>query len=788
MSRRLIIAGSLAILASCGCGSAPSPTPPEALAPNPKPGFAVSVSAPVLTAGQHVGGPGEPELTFAFRVPSDLHGGGLPDNLYAPRSDRAVVEIELPFVAGGASDDEHAHRSMGVGQFDAAVLCPLPLATCPEAASDGAWRATEQLGASKPLEVQLAAALRVRDDAGAPYAPTFTHALGAYLPPGRTLHGGEVLRLTYRGHAPRRATDWTDHPLIAHVRYRSFAAGGSAAGPWTVLDDAQVEPIQIHPGDVAFVHALAPLDVAVGKPFPLALVTTDRFGNPSPITGSVRVTDAAKLELAFAGAWRQEVQVMLTSPGHHRFVPEFGSARAIYHYTHAWAGVPAQMRMVGDVHTHTGDGGAQRKFLGAFMPGDHAALFSRSRDALRYMDEVAGLDFGAISEHASAWERFVLPKGVTDPAFQPGGVCAKWTPVPGLTSWWPYQQSVSHQFGGGATGRFVAFPAFEWHGQHSRPGDISPLHRVVLFRDFDPHDELPILPYAPQTPPQCPVRFVAGLGLGPERALIIPHLMIGFSANIDWQLTYEGDGPLGRDLATREQIEQYQRVGEIFSSRAYDDPRFSVSETLLTLFEGDDVQPGPWSFRYGWRDLGAHIGVIGSSDNHSQMPGVNDDVRVDGGSYHQHEAGGLAFVIGDAHSRDGVWRGLEARRTYGSSGVRAWLDFNAAGVTMGAQTRVHANVATGVIDLAVGLVITRVELWAAPAGAPAGAYARLLADEPHDETYRREITIKSPLAQGAAPAEWLYYVRAFLSRPGSLNGPVDDAVWSSPIWITWGAK
>src|SRR5262249_22620734 len=89
----------------------------------------------------------------------------------------------------------------------------------------------------------------------------------------------------------------------------------------------------------------------------------------------------------------------------------------------------------------------------------------------------------------------------------------------------------------------------------------------------------------------------------------------------------------------------YQRVGEMFSSRAYNQ-KVTASLPYLarddwTTFEGSDDAPGPWSFRYGWRNRAAHIGVIGSSDNHSQMPGANDDMTLDGTRFHRDRAGRL---------------------------------------------------------------------------------------------------------------------------------------------------
>src|SRR5207244_3547434 len=137
------------------------------------------------------------------------------------------------------------------------------------------------------------------------------------------------------------------------------------------------------------------------------------------------------------------------------------------------------------VHSHSGDGGAQRKFIGAFLPGDHKGLFTRTHDALRYMHEVAGFDFGAVSEHSVRSDAYAPPPAVAaDAMFQTGGPCAgAGSPIAALGNWWPRQQGIVADFAA-ANASFIAFPAYEWHAAHRLAGDRSPLHRIVLFRDF----------------------------------------------------------------------------------------------------------------------------------------------------------------------------------------------------------------------------------------------------------------------------------------------------------------
>ena len=102
------------------------------------------------------------------------------------------------------------------------------------------------------------------------------------------------------------------------------------------------------------------------------------------------------------------------------------------------------------------------------------------------------------------------------------------------------QIASAQAYGDGPSGRFRTFTAYEWHAQHLKLGDTSPLHRVVLFRaPADPDALPPILPGdVSNVPPQCMVRFLVDTGLSAKQALIVPHMMSAQDANIDWDLTY----------------------------------------------------------------------------------------------------------------------------------------------------------------------------------------------------------------------------------------------------------
>jgi hypothetical protein len=259
--------------------------------------------------------------------------------------------------------------------------------------------------------------------------------------------------------------------------------------------------------------------------------------------------------------------------------------------------------------------------------------------------------------------------------------------------------------------------------------------------------------------------------------MVVPHMMTASNDNIDWDLTYANT-----TVAPRAQVESYHRVGEIYSARAID-ARRPYGQSTLTVFEVADTPTGRWSYRYGWGAKGAYIGVIGSSDNHQQMPGVNDDLDLEGNNYHSNEPGGYAVVLASTKERGALYDGLAARRTYATSGIRAWFDFAVEGLEMGSQLHTTAASATASITLAAGMMITKVEVWGSPVGANA-SFELIQSDAPIVETYTGAVMLMNPVALGGAAQENLYYVRAFFQTPGSPND-ADEALWSSPIWISW---
>jgi len=748
--------------------------------------YLLTVKPDMLTADEHVGGPGEQTLVYEFTVPEgvSLRGGGWPQDLYRNISEdvRSTIQLELPFSRRANTGEETAFADHG--GFVKPIFCWIYDSVCLGGPDEGRW--TSQLITAGGSQVGLQLATPRIDSVN---KDSLAKEIGVYFPENHTLLPGDRVQFIFHGKAPARSTDWMQRPLVANFRYRTDPLGcAEADGCWITLDDAQVQPLNIAPlSQAAVVRVAAPLDVASGEPFNATVVVTDRFGNPVPYTGTVRLLAETPYILQFNAEYSKTVQLSLQNPGFARLALQVQDPgiRRVAQWVKAWAGTPPRQRLLGDIHAHTGDGGAQRKFLRSSTPGDHRGLFSSTQDALFYMEKIAGYDFGAISEHAVRQDGYTLPQTVAaDAAFAPGGACdGVQRAITDLGNWWQTSQQAARDYAAGSG--MVVFPAFEWHAQHYLQvhGDDSPLHRVVLYRDFDANNQLPILPGEIEgIAPQCLVRFLLLAGYGPDQALIAPHMMNNWPSNTDWDLTYEQGGP-GELIADRLQVESYHRVGEIYSARANKPSLQGVQR--LKAFEGEDQDPGRWSFRYGWRNHGAHIGIIGGSDDHAAMPGSDNTLLADGTSMQASEPGGTTIVLSRTRDRDGIFDAMRARSSYATSGVRVWHDFRIDGAPMGSRIARNTSEVGASLQIASGQLIVKVELWATKAGDNREPYQDILGAEPIAELYRTSIQIPNPVVSGAADEEWLYYVRAFFASSHGDPANPEDALWSSPIWVTW---
>lgn len=769
-------------------------------------------------------------------IPTQLTSTCNIEELVNTRDERSVVQIELPISAHPGTDEEP-----NMALFNNPRFCELGEmnACCVNFMRTGFWRAVvikpNQVGPGCTLhEVQLA---HTYPDELDPRKDVSYRIVGVWS--DIDLEVNDRIRFGYWGRVPRRSTELLQHeqPLRPHVRYRldnpptcplRDADAQAKKDCWTLLGDADVEPFTITPDEPAFVHVISPLDAEINRDITVTVVVTDQYGNPTEVAPPLpawvdvyQAGSAAGNQFCQITTWEQYRGGCTGQLGTEQDV-RFGvgllppNAVQLYNYTRVHASA-SHLRKVGDTHIHAGlyrglpYPRERPSFLRTSAMGDHRADSADPLATLEYLEKVSVYDFGALSYHAIPWagwqphpdsrfDRFRNDCGANacECALDPS------TTVPEIGDWWSVAQQVSdeyQQLALAANSKFVVYPAFEWHGEHTRWNDQSPLHRVVMYRTLAPLNDHPMLPGStPDVSPLCLLRYLRNyieLNQLQERDLVvIPHMMKSIDNNLDWDLTYL-DFPLLQELfgplATIDEVESLQTVGEIFSARS--EPtvnKADLSTDDLTAFEGTDpANFDVYTYRYGWRDGSAVIGVIGSSDNHTRTPGVNDDRRADGTRYHKHEPTGTAMVLAEkpvgVDERETIFDAIRRRRTYATTGARAWLDFRleVGGATPDVQMgEVACLTAPATLHgkLMVGANIGRVQVWNGRPGT--GTAYQLMVDLfPAAETWTGSL----PLAVQPDGERHLYYLRAFVDGTGNPGDPPREVVWSSPIWVDWQA-
>ena len=174
------------------------------------------------------------------------------------------------------------------------------------------------------------------------------------------------------------------------------------------------------------------------------------------------------------------------------------------------------------------------------------------------------------------------------------------------------------------------------------------------------------------------------------------------------------------------------------------------------------------------------VGVIGGSDDHSPWRGQGRQRSgAAKGSYGRY---GLTFALVEPGQplRDGIWKALLERRTYATTGQRAFLQFDArldgAPWPMGSEVRADLDpvfevraVASSAYGRGSVAHVRRVDVLRN--GAELALSWTL--DPPRTSVAFRWRDPDAPIASGAPRA--VYYVRV-LQDDGNL-------AWSSPVWV-----
>ncbi len=269
-----------------------------------------------------------------------------------------------------------------------------------------------------------------------------------------------------------------------------------------------------------------------------------------------------------------------------------------------------------------------------------------------------------------------------------------------------------------APGRFVTLLGFEWtswiHG-----------HRHVLYFDDD-GPVIDSLAEATDTPTEL------WGALRDRRALTIPHHPAGGPIAIDW------------DVAPNPHFEPVAEIASIHGSSEAPDSPAVIHEPVAGHFARDALARG------------YRLGFIGSGDRHDGHPGAFTRDPPEGG---------LAAILSDDRTREGVLRALRERRVYATNGARIVLRVALGSTPIG-----------GVVPLAPGATLRETLYVRAIGSAPlerlelvrSGAVADAISLEGRDDA-----ELASELSD-LAPGEYVY-VRVLQSDGG--------AAWSSPIYI-----
>ena len=203
-----------------------------------------------------------------------------------------------------------------------------------------------------------------------------------------------------------------------------------------------------------------------------------------------------------------------------------------------------------------------------------------------------------------------------------------------------------------APGRFVALAGYEWTNWVEG-------HRHVVF--FEPTagavaDRL--LSSIDESFDEAPELWA---GLGGVRTLTFAHHSAGDPIATDWSL----EPPAGLEPVT-------EIVSVHGSSESADSPGVVVRGALKGNYVRDVL------------DRGYRLGFVGSSDGHDGHPGLAQLASP---------SGGVAAILSDEVTREGIYEALRARRTYATNGPRMVIRASYAGWPIGADVPAAAAAA-----------------------------------------------------------------------------------------------
>ncbi len=362
-------------------------------------------------------------------------------------------------------------------------------------------------------------------------------------------------------------------------------------------------------------------------------------------------------------------------------------------------------------------------------------------DPYGYAREVSGLDFACTADHCEA--------------LGDGG----------------YQQTIEWARAAHRPGEFVTL-----FGDERNPGHWTG-HHNAYFRDEEAFLRCRLRPGCyPRGSMEESRESTAKIEAEPRNCMLLPH-----HTGMGWQnLPPEGDIGCAVDLDAVKDDKGLRPVMEIYGhhgqSELYDPHHILAYEfnRMRNLERRSNCSvPGPFYAQSYWT-AGRRIGVIGSSDEHSGQ----------GGRRH----GGIAAVLAEELTREGIFDAVKARHCYATTGERILLEFSVDGVGMGGEARRKPGARLPVRLNVWGTdMLVRVDVLRHRFGADDG-FRIIESVSPRTEIVRKAALITEGVPQLTSDAEVtleeeftgpvVYYARVVqlpLEWPGM--------AWTSPVWI-----
>ena len=224
----------------------------------------------------------------------------------------------------------------------------------------------------------------------------------------------------------------------------------------------------------------------------------------------------------------------------------------------------------------------------------------------------------------------------------------------------------------------------------------------------------------------------------------------------------------------RELDSRYDRRDVVVIPHAHNPGNFRLSHPgLEPLVEMMSMHGTFEWFMQEYLSRGHQVGVVAASDDHLSHPGYSSPNRNS-----LAQRGGLGAVLAPERSRDAIFDGMKARRTYATTGDRMILDFEVNGTGMGArapfsETREIAGRVIGTAAIgSITLVKNEEELWSEDYSLDTGAGA------PTDLllTFYSEET---PVHMGDAPRGWRHW-RGQLTVTGATLVSIEGTDFANP--------